>query len=322
MNYFHLARLEMAGGRHDSAAREIESALALNSPLDALLHRTHSEIEMRRGRHAAALAAAQKAIIADPTDPGLKYHLGGVLQAMGDLDQAAEAAAEAVRFARTSSPSYYRRQAEIEARRGNPTAALAILDQALAATPNDPLIWLDVSTYRMALNDLAAADEAAATAGAALPASDKVQVLRRRALIASKRNDVAAAGAFLREALTIAPNDPLRRLDLAYQLLEEGDFEAASREAKEALELSATPPAALFVRAAVIEERRGRWEEARGYMQQAVAADPANASAWSRLANLLTRTGDLSGAQEAAEKAMIAASGDRQPHASELAPSA
>ena len=168
-NYYHLARLEMAEGRCEAAIRELDAGLALRSPLDALFHRSRSEIEMRRGQHAQALAPANRAVSADPEDTSNRLHLSGVLQAIGDFDGAAEAAAEATRLARSPSPVFYRRQASIEAHRGNPAAALAFLDQALAAAPNEPTIWLDISAHRLALNDLDGADEAAVLAGAALP---------------------------------------------------------------------------------------------------------------------------------------------------------
>jgi tetratricopeptide (TPR) repeat protein len=308
-NYYHLARLEMAEGRHEAAIGELEAGLALRSPLDALLHRSRSEIEMQRGQRAQALAAANRAISADPEDTTNRLHLSGVLQAIGDLDGAAEAAAEATRLARSPSPVFYRRQANIEAHRGDPAAALAFLDQALAAAPNEPAIWLDISAHRLALNDPDGADEAAVLAGAALPQSERAPVLRRRAQIASRRNDAAAARAFLSEAMTLAPTDPGCRADAANQSLAEGDADTAAAWIREAIDLSAAAPKGLLRLAAGIEERRRNWEAAQDYLRQAIDADPNDPQLWTKLADLRAKNGDLAAAQQASERAMSLASG-------------
>jgi predicted Zn-dependent protease len=307
-----LANLAAAEGRFEAAIREIDAALEGPTTAEPWLHRARSVIEMQRGNRAQALAAAHRAVRANPSEPWCQHQLSEVLMAIGDLDRAAEATAEALRVAPTPSPILYRRLGEIEGRRGNRAGALAFLDQALALAPNEPWTWLEVAAQRTALGDLAGADQAAATAAANLQPPHKAHALRVRAQIAFKQKNFEAASAFLREAMDLAPTDPWSRLEAADQLLANGEPDAALTKVKEAMLFTPTPRASMLIRAATIEERRGNHGMARVYLQQAIAAEPDDPHPWSMLANLLTTTGDLPGAREAAEKATEIASGNRE----------
>jgi predicted Zn-dependent protease len=115
----------------------------------------------------------------------------------------------------------------------------------------------------------------------------------------------------VQEAMNAAPDDPWSRLDAADLLVAQGDVDAALTKAREALRLSAAPSGALLKRVAGVEERGGNWETARGYLRQATVVDRNDPHAWSLLANLLIRSGDLPGARQAAEEAARIASGER-----------
>ena len=121
-------------------------------------------------------------------NPATGEPLGTVAHAgIGDLDRAAEAAAEAERLAPSPSGHVYRRQAEIEGRRNNPAGALQILEQAVRVAPDDPWSWFAMASHRSALNDLDGAEAAAAHADAGLTGAGRAHVLRLRAQLARKR---------------------------------------------------------------------------------------------------------------------------------------
>jgi tetratricopeptide (TPR) repeat protein len=317
-----VAKLHSEERRFDEAVRELDAALALQPGAEASFHRLRSEIELLRGDRVQALVAAQRAISADPEDMWSQLHLSGVLLNIGDLDQAAVAAAAAERLAPAPSADVYRRQAEIEGRRNNHAGAVKILEQAIAAAPDDPWSWLGIAQHRSVLNDLKGAEEAARLADAKLTDAGRAHALRLRAQIARQRNDVAAAGAFLREAVHVAPGDPWSRLGLADHVFAEGDAEAALETLKPALPPHAPAIGYLLCRAAAYEERRKNWEAARNYIGQATATEPDNPQPWSALANILIAAGDLTGARAAAETAVRLASHGREAVAEEARESA
>ena len=306
-----LAQFAAAEGRFEVAIQELEAALETRGGAEAMIHRALSVIEMQRGARAAALAAANRAVRADPLEAWCQYQLADVLLAIGDLNGAAEAAAEAARVARTPSPHFFRLQAIVEGRRGDREKALVLLEQALMLAPEEPWTWREIALQRLARLDLTAAEAATDRAAASMPVSGQVHVLRLRAEIANKRKDVAGAARWIEKAMRVAPKDPWSRLDAADHLLASGDADAALGRIREAIALSPTPKAAIFCRAASLEERRGNRDLARTYLQQAIAAEPDDPLPWSMLANLLTAAGDLNGAQQAAVKAMEVASVDR-----------
>jgi tetratricopeptide (TPR) repeat protein len=317
------AKAHAAEGRFDEAQRELDAGFDAEPVLEAPLHRAQSEIELQSGRRAAALASAQRAVRADPADAWSHYHLSVVLQLIGDLDRAAAAAAEALRLAPAPSAPFLRRQADIEGVRGDPKKALELLERALALAPNDPYTLVSVSTQHLALNDLAEADDAAQRAEAKLTNAERSTILRRRAQIAQKREDGESAKALLSEAMRLAPQNPWLRFDTANQLFAEGDLDAASALANEAIALSPAPHADMLIRAATFEQHRQNWDAARAYLEQAAAANSADPRTWALLADVLFAAGDLLGAQEAAEKAaQIASAGASPKRASALAPAA
>ncbi|MGG5890534.1 tetratricopeptide repeat protein, partial [Falsiroseomonas sp. HC035] len=242
-------------------------------------------------------------IEADPGDAWCQFQVSNVLLAAGDLDGADQAAQEAIRLARVPSVHFYRRRAEIEARRRNYTAGLEFLDQALVIDPKDPWVLLELSSQRMAQGDLNGAEEAV-TKALAGPLTNPVHFLRRQSEIAFRRNDTAAATDWLNQAMVADPNDPWCRMEAANQLMLQGSNEEALAKVQEAMALRPEPSPVFLRRAAEIEIRRGNFDMARDYLTQAMAAAPEDPQPWMDLSNLLTGRGDLTGAQAAAEKAM------------------
>jgi hypothetical protein len=91
--------------------------------------------------------------------------------------------------------------------------------------------------------------------------------------------------------------------DAAFDRLDQGRPEAAAAEAQTAVERNPLSVDPLFELAA-IEEARGRTQEAEGALERAVALQPANAEAWSRLGRLrLSTLDDAQGALSAFQAA-------------------
>ncbi|MGK7870411.1 tetratricopeptide repeat protein [Falsiroseomonas sp. E2-1-a20] len=298
-----LANIHSAEGKHQAALEQIDQALEAAPSSPHHFYRLRSDIELQRGNRVAAMAAARRAIEADPGDAWCQYQVSNVLLAAGDLDGADQAAQEAIRLARVPSVHFYRRRAEIEARRRNYTAGLEILKQALAIDPKDPWVLLELSSQRMAVGDLVGAEEAVATALAG-PLINPVHFLRRRSEIAFRRNDLAAAADWLNRAVVADPTDPWCRMEAASQLMVQGANDEALAKVQEAMALRPEPSPVFLRRAAEIEIRRGNFDIARDYLTQAMAAAPEDPQPWLDLSNLLAGRGDRTGAQAAAEKAM------------------
>ncbi len=310
---YDLARSAAAAGRYDEAVDELEEAIRGRPAAEAHLQRLLSEVELKRGRRVASLAAANRACRADPTEPWCHYQLARVLLAAGDLDNAAQIASHAVSHARMQpSPHFYRLQAEIEGKRGNTSRAISFLEDGLQIAPQDPLLWLEVASQRMAMGNLDEADEAATTAGTLLPGAEKARALSQRAQIAFRRNNTDGANKFLEEAIRIAPNDPRSRVEAANQRLAAHDAEGALKKITEAILVSPVPRASLLCRAAEIEAICDNRLAADAYLKQAMALEPENPQPWSVLCKLLAEAGEHAEALKAAEKALEISTAGRE----------
>jgi cytochrome c-type biogenesis protein CcmH/NrfG len=91
--------------------------------------------------------------------------------------------------------------------------------------------------------------------------------------------------------------------DAAFDRLDEGRPEAAAAEAQTAIDRNPLSVDPLFELAA-IEEARGQTQQAEAALERAVALQPANAEAWSRLGRLrLSTLNDAKGALSAFQAA-------------------
>ncbi len=302
-NLLDLSGSRLLDGDVEGASQIIDEALSYNPSNPSQLLRRRSEIELRRGNRAAALAAARSASEADPTDPWVMFQVSSVLLTIGDLDGAEQAIIGAIECSPIPSPHFLRRRAEIDARRKNHEGARSWLKQAMALDPKDPWSRLDLAAQLLAVGDLAGAD-VVATEAHQIHTGNPAPFLQRRSEIASRRGNTAVARDLIEQAVTADPSDAWCRFELSRQLLAEGDLDRACTEAEKAAELSTVPNATLYLHCGSIEGRRKHPDAARKWFDRAIAIDPADPQSWKEVSGLLMVIGDLEGAQHAAEEAV------------------
>ena len=96
-----------------------------------------SVVEARRQNYPEALRLAHQAVAADAGDAWSHHHLAGLLLRNGDIDNAAQAAQEAVKHARGGTSPFLRQLSSIQVQRGDLPAALATAAQAITGEPED-----------------------------------------------------------------------------------------------------------------------------------------------------------------------------------------
>ncbi|WP_111398470.1 tetratricopeptide repeat protein [Humitalea rosea] len=235
---FDLAGARLAMNDLDGAAEACEAALERSSGPSRITYLLRlSGIETRRRNIDAAQRALQEAIVSAPENPWPHYELAGLRIGEGDLEGAAEAAEAAIARGVGNTSRLLRRLSTIEARRGNPARAGALLEQVLADWPEDVGTYLDLSHLRITEGRL---DEAAAAIEGAIACSPvpDAALLRRRGHIESRRRDFAAARGWLDQALALDPLDPRTHTDLSNLFMAMGDLDAARAAAARAVELA------------------------------------------------------------------------------------
>jgi len=127
-------RLLLREGRHD-AARAMLDAAVVRRPTDPQLRRTRAELLLVLGERVAAATDAAEAVMLAPWEPAGKAVLG---VAMGELGQWRDAAA-CLREAVASDPGcvpYRLALARVQQRAGDVAAARAMLEATVAAAPD------------------------------------------------------------------------------------------------------------------------------------------------------------------------------------------
>jgi tetratricopeptide (TPR) repeat protein len=121
----------------------------------------------------------------------------------------------------TGDAKGYRAGAECALASNDPTAAIALLDSAIALTPSDPVPLLRLAEIRGTVGDWRGAIAAARQAYAATP--DSLRAVRLVQIAAARLGDTAVVDTTFRQALVDHPNDPRLRLAFATILRQRGD---------------------------------------------------------------------------------------------------
>ncbi|WP_431284640.1 tetratricopeptide repeat protein [Humitalea sp. 24SJ18S-53] len=278
-------------------------AKAIDGPKLSSFYRTLAKIEVRRKNFDAARAALENAIRREPHEAGLHHDLAGLRMTQGDLDGAASAAEAAVAHSAEAPVAAMRRLADIEVRRGNPSAAQQILRDAIACAPGDPWPYFDLAGLHMAQGETHAAAEQA-EAALARATGQATRFLQRLAWIESRRHNMARAVQLLEQATRDAPDDAGAHLQLAQMHLAHGDLDGADAAAGIAHALTPTASINILRLRSVIAMRRKDHRTAQDVLVQAIAIAPDDAGLHLDLSKLLAEQGDLDGAATAAEAAI------------------
>jgi tetratricopeptide (TPR) repeat protein len=213
---------------------------------------------------------------------------------------------------------------------GDEEGAAAAFAEAVAAGPNDSLVWSDVARFRRSTGDLAGAIAAADKAVALDP--ENREALSLRGELTRSQYGLAASVAWFDRALEVDPDYAPARLERAATLLDLGRTLEMLADARQVLKASPDNPRAWFLEAILaaraskfdlarrlysrtdgafddepaamlltgaIELRTGHAELAAGRLRRLVEAQPDNAKARRLLATSLWQSGDARGTADA-----------------------
>jgi Tfp pilus assembly protein PilF len=244
---------------------------------------------LRRGRVAdprGALQILRRARARAPRDVQIVEQLARALVAHGDLAAAAaevRAALEAADLDPKQRLALTLLRAKLEAQRGDHRAAVTVLQDAMASSPETvaPVLAAELEAWRQ---------EAAATGAT----DDLREVTFNLADVARAAGDLGQARRLLAE-LTARGGSDAKTARLAWELAEaEGDADGVFVALSELVPTSTGETQITAARQlAALADRTGRAAEAAGAIEAAFAANPGQAELGELLAELYERAGEL-----------------------------
>ena len=190
--YLVLITAQMHKGDLPAAGEAARRGLEMQ-PLQPVPYlRAAANVALHAKNYAAASAFLDAAIAANPTDPGLFLQRSALLQRMGDLSGAQEAAMAALDLSPGRPANLLRRLGELAREAGQFDTARDWFEQALAAGPSEPGNYIVLSELHQRAGDL---DRAWAITAAGLNhvAQPNSGLLRRAAQVAATRQDMLGA---------------------------------------------------------------------------------------------------------------------------------
>ena len=262
-----LARALAETGALDAAIRAARRVLELD-PESAASHLAMALLLAKAGEHEPALAAVEASLALDPRSLDARIEQVRALYRLERRDEAF-ALLEGLRREVPAHPGINVGYAElVELPAGELGTAEARLRAAVAREPYLGQGWL---------------------------------VLGR--VVAHERP--AEAAQIYRQGLSLQPKSGRLHMRLGLLLEQLGD-PAAESHLREAAELLAEPPAALYGALAAVELRRGGWPQAEDWARRAVDRDPGGAEGWNQLAVALEEQERIEPALEAYGRALEA----------------
>ncbi|MEM9175899.1 MAG: tetratricopeptide repeat protein [Myxococcota bacterium] len=237
--FFALGRLDLAYGRLEEGTRKLTRADEL-APGNPQVLRTLIAIDRNDGEMGRALGRIDAAIEAKPEDSELHELKGQTLLVQGEVEAGAASLEKAIEL-EARNVSAHISLADIEAKRGDAPAMLAVLERASTSIPESAEVQ-----YRLA------------------QAYDRV----------SRRSDALAA---YEKTITLNPDMAMAKNNLAYLLAESGgDLDRALELAQQAKEQMPDDGNAADTLGWVLL-KRGLPSAAIGYLQEATERFPENA---------------------------------------------
>ncbi len=314
-------------GRYEEAARAYGQAL-MEDPSNVAALRLLGVLHMHRGDHAQAVTVLQAAAVLEPGAPEIFNDLGLALRGQGNDHAALDAFNDALRLAPHFAIAHFNKAVTLAAMGAGAqagdayTLALAADPDLHAARFNRAKLMFDAGRYEQAAQD-------AGTVRLAEPTFIDAHLLYGRASLALSRladakkvfrgviarapglavshtllgtvyaiegKDAEAEGS-LTEALRLDPSDAQATFMLGLVRLHQYDLPAA-HDMFDRARLAQPSRPEIITALALTARRAGRLEDARMYLDAALAADPAWADAHWQLADLLLLQGDYAAGWE------------------------
>lgn len=234
--------------------------LALATPLLAVSEAVQENVDtaraaLARGDGIAAEAELERALSAGATRPDVTVDMGEALIQQGERKKARDWLTSG-QFAKGEEGRGWRLLGLLERLDGNLPAAGRALDKAIAAAPNDPLMWVEVGRLRYQGGE------------------------QRQALDAAQ------------QALKVGPDNP-RALEFQAQLLRDSAGHAAALPLFERALKAAPDDVALLAGYAASLGEMGRASDMLAVTRKILSLDPANAQAFYLQAALAARAGNI-----------------------------
>ncbi|MBN8901460.1 MAG: tetratricopeptide repeat protein [Rhodospirillales bacterium] len=308
----HLAGLLQQAGDLDGAEEAVRTAIGLSQgAAQARWTRQLSSIVGQRGDLEAALNLARQAVALDPREPSLHQGLAGLLQQVGELDEAEKVLRTALAVDKARNPVHLLRQlSTIAAQRGQLEQAVTLARQAVEADPHEPTGHQQLAAVLQQSGNLEAAERAARAAVQASGPANPGRFLRQLSAILAQRGALTEALTYARQAVEAEPQDSSMHHHLA-AMLQQGDYlEEAEASARAALRCAGAANPARFLRQlSSIVAQRGAAASALHLAREAAAADPRDPWPHNHLGVLLQQAGELDEAEAEIRMAMQLATG-------------
>ncbi|HEY0959559.1 MAG TPA: tetratricopeptide repeat protein [Novosphingobium sp.] len=238
----------------------LSASVAMAAPGGDLI--AQSQAALARGDGIAAEVALRRALDAGAPRETVAAMMGEAFLDQEQPDKARDWLGPG-RFSSDTAAYGFRLLARLEQQEGDLPAAGAAFDRALAITPNDATMWVEIGRLRYAGGEHMLALDASAHALELDPKN--VRAIEFRGQIERDRVGLVAALPWFERALVIAPNDVSAMTEYAATLGEMGRAHDMLRVTRKVLELDPGNPRALFLQA-VLAARAGNLELARGVM--------------------------------------------------------
>ena len=264
-------------------------------PQDETARAVQASLRLAEGKPESAEAAAvefQKLVDGNPKQPMLRFNLGRALAATGKLDASLVQMKEALKLAPAAVEPYLA-VIEIEQRKGDYAASLAVAEDLLKQRPNFlPAELLRVGAY-MAMKNLSAARSELTRLEHLDPNNGEIQYRFGALELAEKKFDLAEAR-FLKLHRTY-PNNVRALGGLVEIYASTKRFDRAESLLDAALK---TDPNADAVRLmlADLDLRQAKYDAAIQHYQELLKKQPRSADLHTRLASAYQRKGDVAAA--------------------------
>jgi len=254
----------------------------------------------QRGDHAAALPRIARALAIDGGQATFHCNYGNVLQALGRLDDADRAYADAIRLQPKLAEAHNNR-ASLLLQRGRHDEAISEYRQAIRCAPDATMFRINLAA---AFEALGRVDDAVAALGGAIALEPRQpQWLAMRGLLLANHGRTAEAVESLRRAAELAPDAAELHCNLGVALIETG----ADAEARDVLRRAIALDPSLHLahyNLGVARLRAGEFDDALASFRTASSLNPQHAEALVNEGFILWRRGELSDAQAACERGL------------------
>jgi len=279
--YIALALLQSQQGRNDEAQKTLADARA-KLPDVAGIHKALGEVALSQGRYSQATAEFRQALALDAEDLGARFRLGVALRRDGKFEEAGKTF-EAVAAVDKDYPGLALERGLLFEATGRLGDALKEYEGALAKAPKDPDLMLRVGCSKVSAGRAKQAEELLRKVLSERPNSAETNHCLGRALLIEGTR-LSEALRLLERAVELDANHPEYHLYAGWAANDAGNVPKAERALAEALRLDQGLADAYWQRG-VLRQRQGADRDAIVDLTRALELRPSRHEAHASLAD-------------------------------------